>query len=150
MFKHKQFAVVALTVAFGAGVLMTAPSAHARSTFISTWNGLYPASSSLNNTTPDGCQLCHSTASGSGRNAYGADLDAAMGSLGLSDALISIEGDDSDSDPTGSSNLVEIEADTQPGWAEGDNPSGIIGLLDPGTPVADISVTPRGQVFHCA
>jgi len=147
MFKYKQFAVVALTAALGAGVLITAPQAHAKSTFISTWDSLYRDSSSLTNATPDGCQLCHATASGSGRNDYGADLDIAMVTMSLSDALQSIEGLDSDSDPTGSSNIVEIDADTQPGWAVGDDPSGVIGLLDPGTPVADISVTPLSVDF---
>jgi len=147
MFKYKKIAVVALTAALGASALITAPSAHARSTFISTWDSLYPASSSLSNATPDGCQLCHATAAGVGRNAYGADLDVAIVTLGLSDALLDIEGYDSDSDPTGSSNLVEINADTQPGWAEGDNPSSVIGNLDPTTPVADISVSPLAVDF---
>jgi hypothetical protein len=70
-----------------------------------------------------------------------------MQSLNLTDALISIEDLDSDSDPTGSSNIVEIDADTQPGWAEGDDPSGVIGDLDPVTPVADISVSPLSVDF---
>ena len=147
MFKHNKFAIIMLTAALGAGVLMTAPSAHARSTFISTWDGLYPDSNSLNNATTLGCQLCHATATGAGRNAYGADLDTALASLALSDALISIEGLDSDSDPTSSSNLLEIDADTQPGWAEGDNPPGVSGDLDPVTPVADISVSPLSVDF---
>ena len=147
MFKHKKIAVAALTAALGAGALITAPSAHAKSTFISTWNSLYPASDSLSNATPDGCQLCHASAAGSGRNGYGADLDIAMVTMSLSDALEAIEVLDSDSDPTESSNIVEINADTQPGWAEGDDPSGVIGLLDPGTPVADISVSPLSVDF---
>ena len=38
MFKHNKFAALALIAALGTGVLMTAPSAHAKSAFISTWN----------------------------------------------------------------------------------------------------------------
>ena len=151
MFKHNKFTALALAAALSAGALITAPSAHARSAFVSPWLSQYPASDSLNNATPDGCQLCHSTASGSGRNAYGADLDSVMPSnpstSELIAALTAIEGDDSDSDPTGSSNIVEIDADTQPGWTVGDNPSGVIGDLDPTTPVADISVSPLSVDF---
>jgi hypothetical protein len=150
MFKFTKFAALMLA-ALGAGALMTAPSAHARSTFISTWNTLYPASSSLDNATPDGCQLCHDTADGDGRNAYGADLDSVLpnkpSSSELTTALVAIEADDSDGDPTGSSNLVEIDASTQPGWASGDSPSGVIGDLDPVVPVADISVSPLSLDF---
>ncbi len=145
MFKHNKFAALALTAALGAGALITVPSAHAKSTYVSPWQTLYPDSLSYDNAD---CMLCHTTADGrSGLNPYGADLDTAMGSLGLSDALISIEGENSDSDPTGSSNIVEIDADTQPGWAEGDNPSGVIGDLDPVTQVADISVSPLSVDF---
>ena len=147
MLKRKIYTVVALTVALGVGALVTTPSAHAKSTFVVPWQSLYPGSQSFDNSTPAGCQLCHGTANGSGRNAYGTDLDTAMQSLSLTDALISIEGLDSDSDPTRSSNIVEINADTQPGWAEGDNPDGVIGLLDPATPVPDISVTPLSIDF---
>jgi hypothetical protein len=151
MFKHNNLTALALSAALGAGALLTAPSAYARSTFVSPWLSQYPGSDSLNNATPDGCQLCHSTASGSGRNAYGADLDSVMPSnpstSELIAALIAIESDDSDSDPTGSSNIVEIDADTQPGWTVGDNPSGVIGDLDPVTPVADISVSPLSVDF---
>ncbi|MGD8590288.1 MAG: choice-of-anchor D domain-containing protein [Chromatiales bacterium] len=57
-------------------------------------------------------------------------------------ALRSIEGLDSDNDPTGSSNIIEIEANTQPGWAEGDNPQGVSGDLDPQTLAPDIAVSP--------
>jgi hypothetical protein len=147
MLKHKIFTVAALTAVLGAGTLIMAPSAHAGSTYVVPWQSLYPASLSYANATPDGCQLCHTDDIGPNLNPYGSDLDIAMGSLDIIDALISIEGLDSDSDPTGSSNLVEIDANTQPGWAEGDNPSGVIGDLDPTTPVADISVSPLSVDF---
>ena len=144
MLKHKIFTVAALTAA-----LMTASAAHARSTYVSPWQSLYPDSLSYDNAD---CMLCHTTADGkSGLNPYGADMDSVLpgspSTTEITDALLAIEGDDSDSDPTGSSNLVEIDADTQPGWAEGDDPSGVIGLLDPGTPVADISVSPLSVDF---
>ena len=149
MFKHNNLTALALAAALGAGALITAPSAHARSDYVSPWQSLYPASLSYDNAD---CMLCHTTADGrSGRNPYGADMDNVLpgspSDTEITDALLAIEGDDSDSDPTGSSNLVEINASTQPGWAEGDNPSGVSGDLDPTTPVADISVSPLSIDF---
>jgi len=134
-----------LTALIGAAALLATPSAHARSTFVSPWLSLYPSSDSLNNATPDGCQLCHATAGGDGRNAYGTDMDNVLPSRPttseITAALTAIESLDSDSDPTSSSNLVEIDANTQPGWAEGDTAPNIIGDLDPSIeeqpPVAD-------------
>lgn len=147
MLKYKIFTVAALTAALGAGTLITAPSAQAGSTYVAYWQSLYPTSLSYANATPDGCQLCHTDDISPNLNPYGSDLDIAMVSLDIIEALISIQGDNSDSDPTGSSNLVEINANTQPGWAEGDNPSGVIGDLDPVILVADISVSPLSVGF---
>ena len=151
MFKHNKFAAFLLTAALGTGALITAPSAHAKTGYNTTWDSVYPASSSLANA--GNCLLCHATASGTGRNAYGADLDSVMpakpSDAELTAALISIEGLDSDNDPTGSNNLEEIDADTQPGWAEGGAVPGgtIIGDLDPVTLVADILVDPLDVNF---
>ena len=151
MFKHNKFAGVMLTAALGAGVLLTAPSVHARSTYVSPWQSLYPASLSDDNAD---CMLCHTTADGrSGLNRYGDDLnDILPGSPSnteLINALMAIEGLDSDSDPTGSSNLVEITASTQPGWNVDDNPTGVVGDLDPSVeepPVADANGPYSGLV----
>lgn len=70
-----------------------------------------------------GCQACHQSAGGGGTfNVYGEDLlDNGATGAGLSctdvdfaAALIAVEGFDSDGE--GNSNLVEIDANTQPGW----------------------------------
>jgi hypothetical protein len=141
MSQHNRFAVSALAAAIGASALITAPSAHALRGFVNLWQLQYPASLSDDNvvgTSPDEqyCALCHNDTN-LGLNPYGQDWRDAWG--GTTDpeliaALVAIEGVNSDADPTGSSNIVEINADTQPGWAEGSNPVGIVGLLDPDIP----------------
>jgi hypothetical protein len=105
---------------------------------VNLWELQYPNSLSDDNVVGTnneniGCALCHNDTNLQ-LNPYGADWRAAW--TGTTDpeltaALIAIEGLDSDADPTGSSNIVEINANTQPGWAEGDNPLGVIGDLDP-------------------
>ena len=68
--------------------------------------------------------------------------------------MLAIESLDSDGDPGGTSNIDEIDADTQPGWTDGPNntiyfddgstqtgqsaPAGILGNLDPADPWADL------------
>ena len=150
MFKQNIFAVLALIAALCAGAIVTVPSAHAKNGYDAIWVLQYPDSSSLANA--GNCLLCHDTSSGGGRSAYGADMDSVMpakpSDAELTAAFIAIEGFDSDNDPTGSNNLEEINANTQPGWAEGDVPGGtIIGDLDPVTLVADISVSPLAVDF---
>jgi len=70
-----------------------------------------------------GCQTCHQSAGGGGNfNPYGQALldNGASGANGscnnvdIAAALVAVEGLDSDLE--GNSNLVEIEASTQPGW----------------------------------
>lgn len=134
MFKHNKITSLVLTAVFGVSVLLTASSLHAKSIFVTPWQDQYPDSNSLTNATPDGCQLCHAKANGKGRNPYGSKLDSAMDTLDLTGALISIEAFDSDDDSTSSSNIVEINANTQPGWTKDDNPPGILGSLDPASP----------------
>ena len=126
------YAVGALSAALGAGALVAAPSALALNNFEVLWQLQYPASQSDDNA---GCAICHNDTSNA-LNPYGADWRAAWPSANpteqeLVNALIAVEGLDSDADPTGSSNIAEINADTQPGWAEGDNPQGVAGDLDP-------------------
>ena len=114
MFKLNKFAGLVLTAVLGATSFITLPSAHARNTYDSPWQTLYPTSQSYSNA---GCMLCHTTADGKGGlNPYGTDLDnvlpARPSDAELTTALTAIEGNDSDNDPTGSSNLVEINAST--------------------------------------
>ncbi|MGD8310913.1 MAG: choice-of-anchor D domain-containing protein, partial [Chromatiales bacterium] len=119
------------------------PQAAAFPSYLNTWKGLYPASSSGDNAN---CALCHNSfSSGSGFNPYGSAVRNASGST--STQIQAVEGFDSDNDPTGSNNLAEIEASTQPGWT-GSAPSGVTGNLDPvATPMPNIVVNPTALNF---
>jgi len=162
MSQHNRFAVGALAAAIGAGALMAAPSANANRALADAWSNYYDTSSSLANAD---CKLCHGDANLFPLNPYGADWrDALLSICGtiescnlnqLEAGLDAIAGLDSDApnDLTQSSNIVEINADTQPGWAESDNPSGVSGLLDPEqqiagcVPFVDPSVLDFGNVL---
>jgi len=140
-----------LAALVGAGALLAVPSAHALTNFPILWSEFYSTyradyglptiqTDSLNNAEPSGCQLCHVRQGGEAGvgplNPYGADWRDAWPSgspsiFQLEQALIDVEGLDSDADPTGSSNLVEITASTQPGWNINDTPPQIVGDLDP-------------------
>jgi hypothetical protein len=142
MSKQTCFTVGALTAI---GTLMLAPSAHANNPLSAAWDYAYPGSSSGINA---GCALCHGDVNKFPLNPYGADLQTELVNLcgaipdctldDLLQGLVNIEALDSDApnDLTQSSNIVEISADTQPGWAESDNPAGVDGLLDPEQQVA--------------
>ncbi len=104
------------SAAVTAGLLAAVTPALALNQFLKDWQDTYP-----NSTTGDAsCALCHGTAN-TNLNAYGKALcDAFGGSLpaDIVPALEAIEGLNSDLDPDGSSNIVEIDADAQPGWTE--------------------------------
>ena len=125
------------------GALVSVPLAHAASEYLDTWDSLYPASSTDN---VAGCQTCHA-ASTQNLNPYGRDFCLQSGTTG--ERILAIENDDSDTDPTGSDNITEIDANAQPGWttaavptyARGNcQPTGntetapFSGLLDPEAP----------------
>ncbi|MCC6797991.1 MAG: hypothetical protein IT366_22955 [Candidatus Hydrogenedentes bacterium] len=78
--------------------------ASAKSDYLDDAIAEYP---SINGTSLDSCSLCHST--GTNRNSYGADFDAANRNFAA------IENVDSDND--GFDNITEIEALTKPGDA---------------------------------
>lgn len=106
----------AVVLAFLA-VAFTITVAQANQGVLSSWVTTYPDSASDDNA---GCQLCHVNAGGgSPWNGYGWQLRQQIVDNGLSvtDALAALEA--MDSDGNGSSNLDEINADTQPGWTEG-------------------------------
>jgi hypothetical protein len=129
---------------------LSTPAA-AKGSYLVTWNSRYPTSQTDDNVingTGTSCQLCHSSpGGGDGFNAYGWKMRELMGSMSLSAAIQACEPFDSDLDPTGSDNLTEINADTQPGWTSGPNntyyfkngstqsgnnpPALILGQLDP-------------------
>jgi PKD repeat protein len=101
-----------VSILIGAGALAAASSAQALNGYLTDWRDAYP-----NSTSDDAsCQLCHGSSTDT-LNAYGRDLCV----NGIN--FVAIEGDDSDTDPTGSDNLTEIDASTQPGWSsDGQNP----------------------------
>jgi hypothetical protein len=139
-------AVLAVLAALG-----MAPLAYAQNGYVGTWNGLYPDSNSLANADQvanGDCRLCHA-ASTQNLNPYGAAICSSNAGGGISGRIQDVEGLNSDADPTGSDNITEIDASTQPGWTLGNvnpiyfrgncQPTGnteaaptyIIGLLDP-------------------
>jgi hypothetical protein len=163
MSQHNRFAVSSLAAAIGAGALMIAPAANANQALAGAWSNYYGTSSSLANAD---CKLCHGDDNLFPLNPYGADWrDALLSICGtiescnlnqLEAGLDAIAGLDSDApnDLTQSSNLVEINANTQPGWAESDAPAGVTGDLDPQQQVAgcvpfvDPSVLDFGNVLE--
>jgi len=92
---------------------------YASNSNFSAWRSIYPNSTSGN----DGsCQLCHA-ASTQDLNTYGRDL-CVSGAGSINNRILDVESINSDVDPTGSSNLTEITANTQPGWTPGNvNPT---------------------------
>ena len=92
----------------------------ARPSILSAWQAIYPSSTSdLAN-----CQLCHqSTSGGNGWNGYGWNIRQEMtnNNLAASAAIAAVEPLNSDVNPSMSSNLDEISANTQPGWTEGNS-----------------------------
>jgi hypothetical protein len=128
-----------------AGLLAAAQPAQGLSSFLKSWQDLYPGSTTDN----ADCDLCHGTST-SNLNAYGAALCVAFGGsvpADITDALIAIEGLDSDSDPTASGNLVEIDANAQPGWTEGAinqiyNTVVASGCLPDGSPISVVAGVP--------
>lgn len=138
------FAVFSIVIGYGV--------AQARGTYYDAWNNIYPASQSDDNVingTGKSCQFCHEASSGGdGWNAYGWKVRMGLNAgLTINNAIAAAEGDNSDFDPTASSNLTEITSNTQPGWTSGPNntiyyksgstgtgqspPSGILGNMDP-------------------
>ncbi|MGD8644866.1 MAG: PKD domain-containing protein [Chromatiales bacterium] len=107
-------------------LLFQAPQALALSSYVGTWSGIYPSSQSDNNAS---CALCHASNSNFAFNPYGQAIsDSTAGPIAA--RIQAVEGLNSDNDPTGSGNLVEINANAQPGWT-GSAPAGVTGDLDP-------------------
>ena len=134
-------------------LFMVASNAHAKSGYASSWNNLYPGSMSDN----AGCQLCHASNT-QNLNPYGKALCDLSGDITA--RIPAVENADSDADSTGSSNITEINANTQPGWttaavptyARGDcsatgnietaADAGVSGLLDPAPPTTTTTTLP--------
>ena len=137
---HRRWIMFSLLASLG--LFMAASIAHAENGYLTTWNSLYPLSTSG---AVASCKICHA-ASNSNLNPYGKAVCDQSGST--SARIIAVENVDSDADPTGSNNVIEIDANAQPGWtttavptyargncqATGNTetaPTTISGLLDP-------------------
>ena len=118
--------------------LAWATHAHATSSLASAFSARYPSSGTR---TAAGCNTCHAgQTSVNSLNSYGRDLRAASAASATL-RLGSIESIDSDKE--GHSNLIEINAGTQPGWCVattpncdnngGTPPSGVTALDPPTT-----------------
>ena len=133
---HKPILVNRFLVSLlGVALMTAAPLIRAERSYMGTWSGIYPASSSDSNAQ---CALCHNSTTGSGYNSYGIDI-ALSSAGGISARIVDVEDENSDSDPTASDNITEINANAQPGWT-GTAPFGVTGDLDPTSnllPVAD-------------
>lgn len=95
------------------GALAISPSVLATSADLSSWRSTYPNSTSADNLASE-CTLCH-TDKFSEFNGYGWDYRTNGRSFSAIESL------NSDGDPSGASNLDEINANTQPGWTDGPN-----------------------------
>jgi PKD repeat protein len=107
------------SAAVTAGLLVAVQPAQALSGFLTAWQATYPGSTTDNSE----CALCHGTGN-KNLNAYGKDFCVALGGNVPADVdvwqyLQAIEVLDSDSDPTESTNIDEINANAQPGWTQG-------------------------------
>jgi hypothetical protein len=116
----------ALALLTGTVALSTAQPARAIPSYATAWVGRYPASLTAANITAglgQPCALCHANATGGSQwNPYGwkvrEGIEAGQSAL---NAIINAENFNSDADPTGSTNLVEISSNSQPGWTSGAN-----------------------------
>ncbi|MEA2080351.1 MAG: PKD domain-containing protein, partial [Pseudomonadota bacterium] len=120
IFSNRRIApLAALTLVASLGTLLSTPLVHAASSYVGTWNDIYPGSSSADNAD---CQLCHA-ASTQNLNPYGEAI-CSSNAGNISNRIQAVESVNSDTDPTGSDNLTEISASTQPGWTPGNvNPT---------------------------
>jgi len=92
-------------------------NAMAKGSYVGTWEGIYPDSSS----SVSDCMLCHGEST-SQFNEYGLDiLNERNSGKDITAAIQNVEQIDSDNDPAGLSNIQEIIAHAQPGWTDGPN-----------------------------
>jgi hypothetical protein len=140
-------------IAFSLALFALSGLASAHGGFVTTWQSMYPDSTTDDHVlagTGSSCQVCHwGPNGGSAWNAYGWRVREFLNAGdALVDAIANAGSFDSDADPAGAANLIEIGAGTQPGWRPGPNntqytngnlfpgqnpPAGIQGSLDPGS-----------------
>lgn len=144
-----------LLIASFLALVALVPTVRAHGSFVTTWQGMYPNSSTDDNVQAGSgsyCQVCHwGPNGGPSWNAYGWRIrDNLNAGLSLTDAITDAGGVNTDNDPVGAASLIEIGASTQPGWTPGPNntqytpnnqnpglnpPAAILGSLDPGSPL---------------
>ncbi|MCY2959047.1 MAG: hypothetical protein NTY35_02690 [Planctomycetota bacterium] len=148
----------ALTLLSVLALAAWAPPAAAESSFYSSWAAANPTSTSGTNVingTGSSCALCHfSTGGGNNYNAYGWRVrQGTQAGQAIATAIANAAAANSDLDPTGATNLVEIGAGTQPGWTPGPNNTRYTsGGTTPGqTPLAGIlgSLDPSSGTGYC-
>ena len=118
-------------------LLFFSSSGQSISPYLDSWRTQYPNSDSADIS----CQLCHlQREGGSPWNAYGNDIRTIFNQLEpttrtIEDAILMAEELNSDNDSPATSNLVEINASTQPAWRNGkvnpayDRNSQIVGVF---------------------
>lgn len=141
----------AAMAASGLAVVLTTPqSASAWPPYLTEWQSIYPGSATDDHAiagTGTGCVVCHiDPAGGSPWNPYGWEIrQKFLGGSTLHDAILQSALWDSELNPRSWSNIVEINASSQPGWTAGLNnvsysdsgvttglpPAGVVGPLDP-------------------
>lgn len=126
MSRCTQLISIALTATFATATLLAGVtnSASAEGKFYTNWTALYPTSQSgpnVVNGTGTSCQLCHvNQFGGKNYNGYGKKMRDLLNSGSSTNAAITgSESFDSDGDPFGLTNLLEIQAGVQPGWTGG-------------------------------
>jgi len=159
MSTRKTILASSLAALIGAGALVVAPAANATFGIGLQWSvAAYPDSTSDNAaaSTPDGqsfCALCHTSDGGGGLNPYGNAIRSVLpnspNNAEIVQAFRDVEGLNSDADPTGASNIAEINFGSQPGWREGQTvPTSLTGdPLDPTAVAPDIAVSPPAINF---
>ena len=161
----RRIPIFLITILIVLTAVMAPPQAHARSEYLGNWQNLYPGSTSDTQAgRQGGCQLCHTDSNGE-VNGYGLSIAQQLGFNRVDDAsaeIQAVQGDDGDGQ--GDSNLIEITADSQPGWTTGNNPIfdtgngsaqgtlnpagiGVQPPLDPEVAVPDIAVAPTTLAF---
>jgi len=128
------------------GALLGSPDALPWPSCTDVFSTEYPNSQTENLAS---CQTCHQSVGGGGNyNVYGSDLlangaagvGANCASVDFAAALAAVEGLDSDSE--GNSNIVEIQASTQPGWCDATQSAGCANST--GTP-PNVALDPAPQ-----
>ena len=134
--------------------LCFAQQVHARQDFLTTWERIYPESTSSKRE----CQLCHQRQEGGdGWNSYGIAIRFALldifGGFDIDAAIVEIEQENADLDSQGLTNLEEIELGLDPGWVAGNNNEIVFKdfqvLLDQPPPFSDVDGAKVGDQGLC-